>query len=73
MNKTGSNCACHDADPYLCWGKRYLLDIDATSTIRSAVITNGGPCRCWCHDPDEWAEVPGWGDQYPPYPAIETR
>lgn len=49
-------CACQDDDPYLCWAKRYLLDCDATSTLRAAVINDGGPCLCWCHDEDEWAD-----------------
>ena len=46
-------CACRDDDPYLCWAKRYDLDIEARITIMSAVINDGGPCQCSCHDEDE--------------------
>lgn len=56
MSEGLNSCACQDADEYLCWGKRYSLGVDATSTIRAAVITDGGPCQCWCHDEDEWAD-----------------
>ena len=53
---TTKTCACQDNDPYLCWTKRYPLDCDATSTIRSAVINDGGPCLCSCHSEDEWTD-----------------
>ena len=45
-------CDCLDTDRYLCWAKRHELDIDATSTVRNAVIADGGPCLCHCHDGD---------------------
>lgn len=50
---------CRDVDRYECWQKRYELTIDATSTIHNAVIEDGGPCLCLCHQPPRQLPQPG--------------
>ena len=40
-------CACPEASPYACWGRRYGL---ARPWGRSSIQDDGGPCECTCHD-----------------------
>jgi len=56
-------CSCVNEDAYICWAERYNLSESISAfQFMAYIITDGGPCQCWCHDEDEWSDEEDGGD-----------